>query len=58
MFDRVTILFCTKVTNNDYTAISEATQGLIKAERKHIVLLSAINNLNVGNKEQKDTKVN
>lgn len=54
MFDRVIhSIPCTKVTTNDYTAISEATQGLIKAQRKHIVLLSAINNLNVGKQRTK-----
>jgi LacI family transcriptional regulator len=54
MFDRVIhSIPCTKVTTNDYTAISEATQELIKAQRKHIVLLSAINNLNVGKQRTK-----
>ena len=49
MFDRVIdSIPCTKVTTNDYTAISEATQNLIKSNRKNIILLSAINNLNVG----------
>lgn len=57
MFDRVIhSIPCTKVTTNDYTAISEATQGLIKAQRKHIVLLSTINNLNVGKQRTKGYK--
>ena len=57
MFDRVIdSISCTKVTTNDYTAISEATQGLINAQRKHIVLLSAINNLNVGKQRTKGYK--
>ncbi len=57
MFDRVIdSIPCTKVTTNDYTAISEATQGLIKSNRKNIVLLSAINNLNVGKKRTEGYK--
>jgi LacI family transcriptional regulator len=57
MFDRVIdSIPCTKVTTNDYTAISEATQGLIKSHRKNIVLLSAINNLNVGKKRTEGYK--
>ncbi|MDA9576492.1 LacI family transcriptional regulator [Flavobacteriaceae bacterium] len=54
MFDRVIdSIPCTKVTTNDYTAISEATQNLIKSNRKNIILLSAINNLNVGKQRTK-----
>lgn len=54
MFDRVLkSVPCTKVVTNDYTAISEATQNLIESNRKHIVLLSTINNLNVGKQRTK-----
>ena len=54
MFDRVIdSIPCTKVTTNDHTAISKATQGLIKSNRKNIILLSAINNLNVGKQRTK-----
>ena len=49
MFDRVIeSVNCGKVTTNDFTALSEATQKLIGSERTHIVLLSTIHNLNVG----------
>ncbi|CAI8227511.1 MAG: HTH-type transcriptional regulator DegA [Formosa sp. Hel1_33_131] len=49
MFDRVIeSVNCGKVTTNDFTALSEATQKLISSERKHIVLLSTIHKLNVG----------
>lgn len=54
MFDRVIkSIPCTKVITNDYTAISEATQNLIESKRKHIVLVSTINNLNVGKQRTK-----
>ena len=54
MFDRVIdSIPCVKVKTNDYSAISEATQKLIKSRRKNIVLLSAINNLNVGKQRTK-----
>ena len=39
---------CGKVTTNDFSALSEATQALIGSDRKHIVLLSTIHKLNVG----------
>ena len=49
MFDRVIdSLNCGKVTTNDFTALSEATQKLIRSDRKNIVLLSTIHKLNVG----------
>ena len=49
MFDRVIdSVNCGKVTTNDFTALSEATQRLISSERKNIVLLSTIHKLNVG----------
>ena len=49
MFDRVIdSVNCGKVTTNDFTALSEATQSLIASKRKHIVLLSTIHKLNVG----------
>ena len=49
MFDRVIdSVDCGKVTTNDFTALSEATQKLISSERQHIVLLSTIHKLNVG----------
>ena len=49
MFDRVIkSVNCGKVTTNDFTALSEATQKLIGSKRKHIVLLSTIHKLNVG----------
>ena len=49
MFDRVIeSVNCGKVTTNDFTALSEATQKLISSKRKHIVLLSTIHKLNVG----------
>jgi len=49
MFDRVIdSVNCGKVTTNDFTALSEATQSLISSERKNIVLLSTIHKLNVG----------
>ena len=49
MFDRVIdSVDCGKVTTNDFTALSEATQTLISSERKNIVLLSTIHKLNVG----------
>ena len=49
MFDRVIdSVNCGKVTTNDFTALSEATQTLIGSQRKHIVLLSTIHKLNVG----------
>lgn len=49
MFDRVIdSVNCGKVTTNDFTALSEATQSLIGSKRKHIVLLSTIHKLNVG----------
>lgn len=49
MFDRVIeSVNCGKVTTNDFTALSDATQKLISSKRKHIVLLSTIHKLNVG----------
>lgn len=49
MFDRVIeSVNCGKVTTNDFTALSEATQKLIGSKRKHIVLVSTIHKLNVG----------
>jgi LacI family transcriptional regulator len=49
MFDRVIeSVNCGKVTTNDFTALSEATQKLIASERKQIILLSTIHRLNVG----------
>lgn len=49
MFDRVIdSIACTKVITNDYKAISKTTNILIKSKRKQIVLVTAINNLNVG----------
>ena len=49
MFDRVIeSVNCGKVTTNDFTALSEATQKLIESERKQIILLSTIHGLNVG----------
>ena len=49
MFDRVIeSVNCGKVTTNDFTALSEATQKLISSDRKNIVLLSTIHKLNVG----------
>ena len=49
MFDRVIeSVNCGKVTTNDFTALSEATQKLIALERKQIILLSTIHRLNVG----------
>jgi len=49
MFDRVIdSVNCGKVTTNDFSALSEATQALIGSDRKHIVLLSTIHKLNVG----------
>jgi len=49
MFDRVIdSVNCGKVTTNDFTALSEATQTLISSERKNIVLLTTIHKLNVG----------
>ena len=49
MFDRVIdSVNCGKVTTNDFTALSEATQTLISSDRKNIVLLSTIHKLNVG----------
>ena len=49
MFDRVIdSIPCTKVITNDYDAISESTNNLIKSNRNQIILVSTINNLNVG----------
>lgn len=49
MFDRVIdSVNCGKVTTNDFTALSEATQTLIGSKRKNIVLLTTIHKLNVG----------
>ena len=49
MFDRVIdSVDCGKVTTNDFTALSEATQKLINSDRKQIILLSTIHKLNVG----------
>ena len=49
MFDRVIeSVNCGKVTTNDFTALSEATQKLIESEHKQIILLSTIHGLNVG----------
>ena len=49
MFDRVIdSVNCGKVTTNDFTALSEATQMLIGSKRKNIVLLTTIHKLNVG----------
>jgi LacI family transcriptional regulator len=49
MFDRVIdSVNCGKVTTNDFSALSEATQTLIGSKHKHIVLLSTIHKLNVG----------
>ena len=49
MFDRVVdAVNCGKVTTNDFSALSEATQKLISSARQHIVLLSTIHKLNVG----------
>ena len=49
MFDRVIdSVNCGKVTTNDFTALSEATQTLIGSKRKRIVVLSTIHKLNVG----------
>ena len=49
MFDRVIeAVDCGKVTTNDFTALSEATQKLIESDRKQIILLSTIHKLNVG----------
>jgi|TARA_B110000259_G_scaffold157021_1_gene178794 LacI family transcriptional regulator len=49
MFDRVIdSVDCGKVTTNDFTALSEATQKLINSERKKIILISTIHKLNVG----------
>ena len=49
MFDRVIdSVNYGKVTTNDFTALSEATQSIIASKRKHIVLLSTIHKLNVG----------
>ena len=54
MFDRVIeTIPCVKVETNDYSAISEATKNLITSKRKNIILLSAINNLNVGKQRTK-----
>ena len=54
MFDRVIdSINCTKVKTNDYTAISEATNNLIRSKRNHIILVSAINSLNVGKQRTK-----
>lgn len=54
MFDRVIeTIPCVKVETNDYSAISEATKNLIVSNRKNIILLSAINNLNVGKQRTK-----
>ena len=54
MFDRVIEnIPCVKVETNDYSAISEATKNLITSKRKNIILLSAINNLNVGKQRTK-----
>ena len=54
MFDRVIeTIPCVKVETNDYSAISEATKNLISSNRKNIILLSAINNLNVGKQRTK-----
>ena len=49
MFDRVVdAVNCGKVTTNDFSALSEATQKLISSARQHIVLLSTIHKFNVG----------
>ena len=49
MFDRVIdSVDCGKVTTNDFTALSEATQKLISSNRQQIILLSTIHKLNVG----------
>jgi len=49
MFDLVIdSVNCGKVTTNDFTALSEATQMLIGSKRKNIVLLTTIHKLNVG----------
>tara|TARA_B100000497_G_scaffold117443_1_gene142709 strand:+ start:400 stop:1398 length:999 start_codon:yes stop_codon:yes gene_type:complete len=49
MFDRVIeSVECGKVTTNDFTALSDATQKLISSQRKQIILLSTIHRLNVG----------
>ena len=54
MFDRVIdSIPCTKIKTNDYTAISEATRNLIASKRNQIILVSAINNLNVGKQRTK-----
>ena len=54
MFDRVIdSIPCTKIKTNDYTAISEATSNLIRSKRNQIILVSAINNLNVGKQRTK-----
>jgi LacI family transcriptional regulator len=54
VFDRVIdSIPCTKIKTNDYTAISEATSNLIGSKRNQIILVSAINNLNVGKQRTK-----
>ena len=54
MFDRVIeAIPCVKVETNDYSAISKTTKDLIESNRKNIILLSAINNLNVGKQRTK-----
>lgn len=54
MFDRVIdSIPCTKVITNDYDAISESTNNLIKSNRNQIILVSTINNLNVGKQRTK-----
>ena len=54
MFDRlIDSIPCTKIITNDYTAISEATNNLIALKRNKIILVSSINNLNVGKQRTK-----
>ncbi len=49
MFDRISDkINCDKVVNNDFDAAHEATRYLLKLERKKIVLISTINDLNIG----------
>ncbi len=54
MFDRVFKDFpCDKVQVNDYQVVLDATRQLLKSGRKHVVLLTTIQNLSVGKSRAK-----
>lgn len=57
MFDRVMdSVNCNRVINNDYEAVYEATTKMLNAGRKHIALVTTIQNITVGEKRIKGYK--